>query len=92
MILLAAVVALRLVSFHGPDGYAVEINPDQVTTLRASREADQQSKFFTSEVHCMIGLTDGKFVTHCMIGLTDGKFVTVSESCEEVRSKLVAPR
>ncbi|UGY16371.1 hypothetical protein HAP48_0002045 [Bradyrhizobium septentrionale] len=79
MILLAAVVALRLVSFHGPDGYAVEINPDQVTTLRASREADQQSKFFTSEVHCMIGLTDGKFVT-------------VSESCEEVRSKLVAPR
>ncbi|QIG93825.1 MULTISPECIES: hypothetical protein [Bradyrhizobium] len=79
MIQLVVVAALRLVSFHGPDGYPVEINPDQVTSLRGAREGDQQSKFFTSEVRCMIGLTDGKFVS-------------VSESCEEVRSKLAAPR
>ena len=79
MILLAAVVTLRLVSFHGPDGYPVEINPEQVTSLRGARESDQEGKYFTSEAHCMIGLTDGKFVT-------------VAETCADVRKLLEGPQ
>lgn len=67
-------VALHLIVLHTVDGHEVIINPAQVTNLIAAKEG-QDNKLFTNEVHCMIGLTDGKFVS-------------VGESCEVVRQLL----
>jgi hypothetical protein len=64
-ILLAAFVTL-----HAPQGAVIEINPDQVTSLRNA--PPQKRGSFTEQANCLINLTDGKFVT-------------VIEDCETVR-------
>jgi hypothetical protein len=69
-----AVIALHLVIFHTVDGHEVAINPAQVTNMYGAKD-DQENKLFTNSVRCVIGLTDGKFVT-------------VAESCDEVKRKL----
>lgn len=63
--------AVHLITLHNPDGHEIDINPPQVTSLRAAPEG-QAREHFTGRVRCMINLTDGKFVT-------------VVESCNEVR-------
>lgn len=70
---LTAVIAaaVHLIVLHNPDGHQIDINPAQVTSLRAAPEG-QAREHFTGRVRCMINLTDGKFVT-------------VVESCDEVR-------
>jgi hypothetical protein len=65
-------VAIVLIVLHGVDMHEVMINPEQVTSLREARKAEHNKKLFTAEAKCMIGLTDGKFVT-------------VVESCKAVR-------
>jgi hypothetical protein len=66
-------IAFSLVLLHRADGYEVIVNPSQVTSLRAT--IGRPSKLVPQG-------------TRCMVGLTDGKFVSVVESCDEVRKLL----
>jgi hypothetical protein len=63
-----------LILLHGPGGHEIRINPEQVTSLRAAKPGED-NKF----------LTEG---AHCMVSLTDGKFVSVVEPCEAVQQML----
>lgn len=60
-----------LIVLHALDGQEITIAPHQVTSLRAHRP-DKPNALFTDEVNCLVGLTDGKFVT-------------IKETCAEVR-------
>lgn len=70
----AIFIALHLVVLHSVDGYEVTINPAQVTNLTAAKE-DQNNKLFTD-------------TARCVIGLTDGRFITVGENCATVKQIL----
>ena len=65
-------VALSLIILHRADGGEVIINPAQVTSLRATAGSL------------------GRLAPHghCLVGLTDGKFVAVIEPCSEVKRLL----
>ena len=67
-------LTLQLVVLHALDGQEITIAPHQVTSMRAHR-LDAQNKLLTDRVNCLIGLTDGKFIT-------------VRESCREVQKLL----
>jgi hypothetical protein len=67
-------VTLVLIVLHTVDGHEVIINPAQVTSLIAAKEG-QDNKLFTNDVHCVVGLTDGKFLT-------------VDEKCDVVKQLL----
>jgi hypothetical protein len=69
-----SLIELHLVVFHSVDGHEVAINPAQVTTMYAAKD-DQENKLFVDSVRCVIGLTDGKFVT-------------VAENCNVVKRLL----
>lgn len=56
----AAVIIL--VTLHGPGNRSILVNPTQVTSLHASTPS-QPNRYLTDEVKCLIGLTDGKFVS-----------------------------
>lgn len=68
------IIVLHLVLLHTVDGREVSVNPEQVTSLHANK-ANEDNKLLTSDVSCVVGLTDGKFVS-------------VAESCEAVRKLL----
>jgi len=72
MDLLAAIV---LIVLHSVDGYEIIVNPDQIAVMRPSSEATK-------------GTPNQLIVTgvHCIIGLSDGKFVSVVETCDAVRA------
>ena len=74
MIVLA--VAFRLLQLHGPHDQIIDINPDQVVSLRKPR-ADEGH--FTSGVRCLVNTSDGKFST-------------VMEDCETVRASIEAAK
>ncbi|HJQ59434.1 MAG TPA: hypothetical protein VJ890_21180 [Vineibacter sp.] len=65
-------VALSLIILHRADGGEVIINPAQVTSLRATAGSL------------------GRLAPHghCLVGLTDGKFVAVIEPCGDVKKLL----
>lgn len=65
-------VALSLIVLHRADGGEVIINPAQVTSLRATAGSL------------------GRLAPHghCLVGLTDGKFVAVIEPCGDVKKLL----
>jgi hypothetical protein len=63
-------VAETLLVLHGGDKQEVTINTEQVTSLRGPKA--------TSDPLFAHGVK-------CLVGLTDGKFVTVTEDCETVR-------
>jgi hypothetical protein len=65
-------VLFFLVIFHGADGEEVEVNPDQVTSIRAPREKSEVDKLLPK-------------TARCLINMADGKFVAVREDCAEVR-------
>lgn len=67
-------IALHLVLLTTVDGHEVAINPAQVTTMYAAKD-DEANKLFVNSVRCVIGLTDGKFVT-------------VAENCNTVKQLL----
>lgn len=64
--------ALCLIILHRADGADVFINPAQVTSLRVT--AGPLGKLAPHG--------------HCVVGLTDGKFVSVIEPCAEVKRLL----
>jgi hypothetical protein len=65
---------LNLVVLHSIEGHEVTISPRQVTSLRAAIP-NKSNALIQEDVRCVVGLTDGKFVT-------------VIESCAEVRARL----
>lgn len=67
-------LALHLILLHSIDGHEITIASQQVTSLRA-HQPGKPNKLMTDDANCLIGLTDGRFVT-------------VIESCAEVRELL----
>jgi hypothetical protein len=72
MILGPVLLAVMLVRFTGPDGQRIEVNPDEVVSLRVPRSV---------EGHFAKGI-------QCLIFTGDGKMTGVVESCDEVSLKL----
>ena len=72
MILAAAMVAFKLIQLHGPSGQLIDINPDQVVTLREPR---------ADEGHFPRGI-------RCIVNMTDGKLNVVQEDCLTIRSMI----
>jgi hypothetical protein len=58
---------------HGPGGQIIDINPNEVTSLREPQRG--------SEAHF------GKEV-HCIIKMTNGAINAVVENCELIRSEI----
>jgi hypothetical protein len=69
---LAVIVAFKLVLLHGPGGQMIEINPDQVVTLREPR---------ADEGHFPKGI-------RCIVNMTDGKLNVVQEDCSTIRDMI----
>jgi len=67
-------VVLHLVLLHTVDGRETLVNPEQVTSL-THRNEDAPNKLLTDTVQCVIGFSNGKFVS-------------VIEHCDEVQRKL----
>ena len=66
-------IAFLLIILHASDGQIVQINPDQITSIRTPRE--HHETLFPPH-------------THCMVNLTDGKFIAVREDCEAVKKMI----
>ena len=64
-------VTYNLVLLHVPGGGIVEVNPEQVVSMRSLRPGDPADKLLTDKVECVISTTDGKLIN-------------VMEECEEV--------
>jgi len=74
MMLLPLLVTLQLVILHVPDRQEVAVNPAHVSTLR---EAGHSPRLLALGIHCVVGLTSGKFIA-------------VTESCRDVQRLLEA--
>jgi hypothetical protein len=68
-----SLLALELVLLHDPNGGAVYVHPDTVTTMRGA--PGEKNQHFTEQAKCLLNLADGKFVA-------------VVEDCETVRKLL----
>jgi hypothetical protein len=55
-------VAVNLIILHSVDGREISVNPTQVTKLTAEQPA-HGNKLLPGEVHCVVNLADGKFVS-----------------------------
>jgi hypothetical protein len=71
---LAAVVlvVLYLIFVHGPEGQEIQLNVNEISSIRQPRESEGH---FSPEVHCLVFMTNGKFA-----GTT--------ETCREVVGKI----
>jgi hypothetical protein len=56
-------LGVLLIVLHTLDGREIDVNPDQITSMREAREDSADDKAFTKGVRCMINTTDGKFVS-----------------------------
>ena len=52
------IIAFHLVQLTGLDGQVIELNPDQVVSVRPVREMDH----FGKGINCLIHTTDGKYL------------------------------
>jgi hypothetical protein len=59
---------------HAPGGHEVSVNTRRITFMREGEGGDS-NKLLTGEVHCVIGMDDGKLVN-------------VVETCAEVRNRI----
>jgi hypothetical protein len=50
---------LRLVLVHVPGGDEIEINPNEVSSIRDPRDVPGH---FSQNIHCVIVMTNGKFI------------------------------
>ena len=65
------VVALALLQFTGPTGGRVDINADEISTIRDSTKIGEGGHYGPG--------------THCVLVLTNGHAVPVQEDCDRVR-------
>jgi hypothetical protein len=77
MKLLALLIAIDLVTVHGPNGQIVYVNPNLISNVRQPAGLDSG--------HWTRG-------TRCLILMADGRIITVSETCAEVLSRVEAAR
>jgi len=56
---LALLVALHLIKVTGLDGQIIELNPEQIVSLRVPREEGT----LHAGIRCLIHTTDGKFIS-----------------------------
>jgi hypothetical protein len=70
------VAALILIVLHSVEGHEITINTEQITSLVPSRETE--------------GAANELFVggVHCVVGMTNGKYHTVIEDCATIRKQL----
>ena len=66
------ITLVALIVVHMVDGREVTINPKQVTRLAEARQEGDPQKKLTDEVHCVVYMTDGSYVS-------------VAEECDMVR-------
>jgi hypothetical protein len=69
------VAALLFIFVHGPDQQEIEINVNEISSIRQPREAASE--------HIGEGV-------NCIIFMTNGKFIGTVESCREVVKKVAA--
>jgi hypothetical protein len=68
------ILALHLIVLHGPGGQIIEINPNEVSSVRAPQAVTRR--------HFAPGI-------RCVITMTNGNFNAVVEPCDQV-DKLLA--
>lgn len=68
------VVALHLILVHAPNGEDIHINIDEISSIR-DPENDGTGQLMHRE-------------TNCIIGMTNGKFISTREPCKEIIKKL----
>jgi len=64
-------IAYALVALHTPGGGTVEVNPNQVISMRTLRPGEAGDDLLTKKVECVIATSDGKIIN-------------VVEECDEV--------
>jgi hypothetical protein len=69
---LAAALALHLVRLTGTDGQLIELNPEEVVSVR-------EPGSIAEHLHPR---------TRCVVYTSDGKFISVREECRDVQRKL----
>jgi hypothetical protein len=68
--------AAVLVLVHTPNGDLVEVNPDQIVSLRtAAPDREDEKRLYHKSIKCLINLADGKFVA-------------IVENCDTVRNQM----
>ena len=53
-------ILLRLVLVHAPNGDEIEINPNEISSIREPREAGDTA--FHKGVRCVLVMTNGRFI------------------------------
>jgi hypothetical protein len=57
------IIAAVLIRLHNPHGATIDINPDQIVSLRAAAPVQtEEGRLLHRSIQCMISLADGKFV------------------------------
>jgi hypothetical protein len=56
--MILAAIALGLVELTGPGGQVIEVNPNEIVSVREPRGADH----FGKDVHCLVFTSDGKYI------------------------------
>jgi hypothetical protein len=69
--MLKFLLALTLIELTAPDGHLLELNADEIVTLRVPRPSEQH-------LHANV---------HCIVYTVDGKFVGVTETCDAIAKK-----
>ena len=65
-------IVIKLLMLHGSVGQEIDVNPDEIVTLREPR---------VDEGHLPRG-------TRCIVNMSDGKFNAVREECSTVRDMI----
>ena len=71
-IALAALTALPFIFVHGPGNQRIELNVNEISSIREPRDSEGH---FSSEISCVVFMTNGKWVG-------------VTETCEDVLTKI----
>ena len=67
-----AAVALHLIFVHGPGNQRIGLNVDEISSIREPRDSEGH---FSSDISCVVFMTNGKWVG-------------VTETCEDVLTKI----
>lgn len=65
---------LTLLILTGPDGRAVIVNSEHITSMHAAKP-DEPNQLMVEGVRCLINMSDGKFVS-------------VVQTCDEVKKRV----
>jgi hypothetical protein len=66
-------LAIALVALNGPDSQMIWVNPSEIVSFRAPREAHQ--RHFANDIECVLQTADGKLIN-------------VVNTCDDVRQKI----